>query len=103
LFSLAPSTPPQNFTAVVRGPNTVSLTWSPPPPSQQNGVIRRYHISQNETVTGIITTYTQGGDHNELVIHTLHAHYEYLFTIAAETVAQGPFSNPVAVTTLEAG
>ena len=103
MFSLAPSTPPQNFTAVVRGPNVVSLTWSPPPPNQQNGVIRYYHINQNETNTGILTTYTQGGDHNELVIHTLHAHYEYQFTIAAETVEQGPFSNPVTVTTSEDG
>ena len=77
--------------------------WSPPPPRQQNGVIRQYHISQNETNTGILTTYTRGGDHNELVVRFLHAHYRYLFTIAAETVEQGPFSNPVAVTTSEAG
>jgi len=68
-------------------------------------VIRYYHINQNETNTGILTTYTRGGDHNELVIHTLHAHYEYQFTIgiAAETVEQEPFSNPVTVTKLEAG
>ena len=50
-----------------------------------------------------MTNYTQGGDHTELIISSLHAHYQYQFTIAAETVQQGPFSNPVTVTTLEAG
>ena len=88
---------------MVRSPNVVSLTWSAPPPSQQNGVIRYYHINQNETNTGILTTYTRGGDHNELVVRFLHPHYEYLFSISAETVEQGPFSDAVAVTTLEAG
>ena len=50
-----------------------------------------------------MTNYTQGGDHTELIINSLHAHYQYQFTIAAETLQQGPFSNPVTVTTLEAG
>ena len=50
-----------------------------------------------------MTNYTQRGDHNELIIGSLHAHYQYQFTIAAETVQQGPFSHPVTVITLEAG
>ena len=103
LLSAAPSTPPQNFTVEVLSSTAVFLQWISPRIDQQNGVIRNYLIRQYETNTGILTNYTQGGDHNELVVGSLHAHYQYQFTISAETVQQGPFSNPVIVTTQEAG
>ena len=103
LLFAAPSTPPQNFTVEVLSSTAVFLQWMSPRIDQQNGVIRNYHIRQYETSTGILTNYTQGGDRTELVVDSLHAHYQYQFTIAAETVQQGPFSNPVTVTTLEAG
>ena len=38
-----------------------------------------------------------------MVVGSLRAHNQYQFTISAETVQRGPFSNPVTVTTLEAG
>ena len=103
LLSVAPDSPPQNFTADVLNSTAVFLQWSPPTLDQQNGVIRKYHIRQFETVTGIVTRYMRGGNFTELLIGSLHAYYQYQFTIAAETVEQGPFSNPVTVTTLEAG
>ena len=103
LLSAAPSTPPQNFTADVLNSTAVFLQWSLPTLDQQNGVIRKYHIRQFETVTGILTTYMRGGNYTEMLIGSLHAHYQYQFIIAAETVERGPFSNPVTVTTLEAG
>ena len=61
-----------------------------------------YHIRQYETITGVVTNYTQARGHTELIIGSLNAHYHH-FTIAAETVQQGPFNNPATVTTLEAG
>ena len=103
LLSVAPDSPPQNFTADVLNSTAVFLQWSPPTLDQQNGVIRKYHIRQSETVTGILTNYSREGNYTELLIGSLHAYYQYQFTIAAETVEQGPFSNPVTVTTLEAG
>ena len=103
LLSAAPSTPPQNFTVEVLNSTAVFLQWISPRIDQQNGVIRNYHIRQYEISSGFLTNYTQGGDHNELVVGSLHAHYQYQFTISAETVQQGPFSNPVIVTTEEAG
>ena len=103
LLSVAPDSPPQNFTADVLNSTAVFLQWYPPTLDQQNGVIRKYHIRHCETVTGIVTSYMRGGNFTELLIGSLHAYYQYQFTIAAETVEQGPFSNPVTVTTLEAG
>ena len=103
LLSLAPSTPPQNFTVKVLSSTDVFLRWFPPLLDQQNGEIRSYHVRQYETSTGILTNHTQEGNHTELVVGSLHAHYQYQFTIAAETVQLGPFSNPVTVTTLESG
>ena len=102
-FSLAPSTPPQNFTVKVLSSTDVFLRWFPPSLDQQNGEIRNYHIRQFETSKGILTNHTQEGNHTELVVGSLHAYYQYQFTIAAETVQPGPFSNPVTVTTLESG
>ena len=103
LLSVAPDSPPQNFTADVLNSTAVFLQWSLPTLDQQNGVIKNYHIRQIETVTGILISYMRGGNYTELLIGSLHAYYLYQFTIAAETVEQGPFSNPVTVTTLEAG
>ena len=103
LLSVAPASPPQNFTADVLNSTAVFLQWSLPTLDQRNGVIRKYHIRQFETVTSILTSYMRGGNYTELLIGSLHAYYQYQFTIAAETVERGPFSNPVTVTTLEAG
>ena len=103
MFSLAPTTPPQNFTVEVLSSTDVFLRWFPPSLDQQNGVIRNYHIRQYDTGTGILTNYTQGKDRTELVVGSLSPHNQYQFTIAAETVEPGPFSNPVTVTTLESG
>lgn len=103
MFSLAPTTPPQNFTIEVLSSTDVFLRWFPPSLDQQNGVIRNYQIRQYDTATGILTNYTQERDRTELVVGSLSPHNQYQFTIAAETVEPGPFSNPVTVTTLESG
>ena len=103
IFSAAPSAPPQNFTVEVLSSTVVFLRWAPPKPDQQNGVIRIYLIRQYETNTDILTNYTQEENRFEMVIGSLRAHNQYQFTIAAETVKLGPFSSPVAVTTLESG
>ena len=103
LLSVAPASPPHNFTADVLNSTAVFLRWSLPTLDHQNGVIRKYHIRQFETVTSILTSYMRGGNYTEMLIGSLHPYYQYQFTIAAETVERGPFSNPVIVTTLEAG
>ena len=103
VLSVAPGSPPQNFTADVLNSTAVFLQWSLPTLDQQNGVIRKYHIRQIETVTDTPTNYTRGKNYTEMLIGSLHPYYQYQFTIAAETVERGPFSNPVIVTTLEAG
>ena len=103
LLSVAPASPPQNFTADVLNSTAVFLQWSLLTLDQQNEVIRKYNFRQFETVTGILTSYTKGGNYTEMLTGSLHAYYQYQFTIAAETDERGPFSNPVIVTTLEAG
>ena len=103
LLSVASASPPQNFTVDVLNSTAVFLQWSLPTLDQQNGVIRKYNFRQFETVTGILTSYTRGGNYTELLIGSLYAYYQYQFTIAAETIERGPFSNPVIVTTLEGG
>jgi len=102
----APSSPPLAVQAFVQTSTTVLLVWQPPPMFQQNG-----------NVTGYIVNYTRVGNqyrsHPTLVgvnssmignllvvnISNLEKGINYTFAIAAVTVAQGPFSVPVAEST----
>jgi len=46
----APSSPPQNFTAAALSPNSITLTWSPPPlhSSQPAGLEYPGHLSKRK-------------------------------------------------------
>lgn len=79
----------------------LQLTWLIPLTEDRNGVIRRYSVSLTEKERGIqlqqVTTATT------LVLTSLHPHYTYNLTVAAETVALGPYSEPVTVQLPEDG
>ncbi len=90
-----PSYPPKNFQANPTDSRTLLLTWEPPDPQHQNGIIREYII--NGTVT-------EGGEElqwisntTSLLVDGLHPYYTYNFIIAAVTIASGPFSEVHAV------
>jgi receptor-type tyrosine-protein phosphatase Q len=74
-----------NSTAII-------FTWDPPIPSGRNGNITGYSLVVRELITNITTTYSQSGEHIELVVSSLHPFYEYECAIAAETgVGRGPY------------
>lgn len=79
------------------------MTWLPPLPMEQNGVLELYNITVHELNTGTTTRYWREADHNQLVISLLHPYYDYEVSIAATTVQTGVFTDPVTVRTLEAG
>ena len=98
-----PSGFPANITATATSPTSATLTWTPPPIEQQNGIITGYEIiirdDSHEQMFYVNTNQTY------MSIDFLLPFRTYRFFIAALTeVGTGPFSNgETVINTLEAG
>ena len=96
-----PTAPPANLTVTAVTSRTATLSWDPPPYEGQNGVIREYMLSVNRSDTSFFvvlnTTLTQ------LTVEHLLPFRTYLFTVAAQTIAIGPFSTEVGIQLSEDG
>ena len=89
----APSSPPQNVTAIAVSSTLAELFWLPPPSEHQNGIIHEYSVikvtlpsGHLEELTAVDATISFDG---------LHPYTPYIFVVAAKTVALGPFSDQV--------
>ena len=103
-FHTAPSSPPLNSSGEVLGPMAVSVSWGPPAPDGQNGIITSYTVLITEVLTNTTTTYQRDGSRTELVVTGLHPYYDYSCAVAAQTsVGLGPFGAPFTVTTNQDG
>ena len=92
----APTLPPLNVTVDVVDATSVIVSWEDPPEENQNGLIESYTVR----VLGVDSEedFTVSADSMEITVGDLHPFYSYKFTVAAVTVAQGPFSTtPVTV------
>ena len=100
-ISLAPSSPPQSIEGSVSSSTSILLTWQPPAPSNQNGIIQHYisRVTEEETMRQfqLMSTTTS------ITATALHPYYTYSFTISAVTVSEGPYSQPLSLQTLEDG
>lgn len=70
-------------------------------PEDQNGIIRLYEVNIVEIDTG--DTFTVTSNVTNLAVTSLHPAYTYECSIAAYTVAIGPYSEPFNITTDEDG
>ena len=96
---LAPSAPPQNFTAI--SGRSISLTYMPPPLIDQNGVLTSFSIEyfgvDRDTTTRNITV---PASQLSLNITQLNEDTTYMIRIRASTVVGfGPFSDFITATT----
>ena len=101
LVSSAPKSPPVITTHYAINSSTVAFQWDPPPPQDHNGIIREYVVTistlgYNETQTQIFTGTTA-------IIGSLIPSFTYQFTVAAYTIATGPYSTSVNITLPEDG
>ena len=104
LFLAAPSSPPLSSAGEVLGPTAISISWQPPAPEGQNGIITSYTVLVTEVLTNTTTTYQRDGSRTELVITGLHPYYDYSCMVAAQTsVGLGPFGTSFTVTTHQDG
>ena len=68
----------------------IQISWSQPPSKEQNGIIRSYIVNIIITKTGqqIQRTTTN----TAITAENLHPYYNYRISVAAVTVATGPYS-----------
>jgi hypothetical protein len=97
----APASPPQNMSIRVVSSQSISVTWIPPPPEDQNGIITSFIILVHNVLSGESMLYQRESHHSKLVVEFLHPYYEYDVSMAAETIEMGPFSPSQRVQTLE--
>ena len=77
------------------------MTWQPPPPEHQNGIITAYVVNvsleDNDTIVQHYTTSSPS-----LTLVGLHPFSTYMVVVAAETgVGRGPFSSGLRIYTPE--
>ncbi len=63
---IGPSIPPADFQVVATGPDSVAVSWSPPPLDAQNGIIIAYVLTcrPEGLVTSLPATYTAVGNYS---------------------------------------
>ena len=83
-------------------PTTLVLSWQPPAPENQNGIIVHYVVNITEMETGRLLSFTAVNT-TTLSVSTLHPFYTYTCIVAAVTIGIGPYSATVEVELPEDG
>ena len=98
---IAPSAPPMNISVYSSSITSTAfvISWDPPALIHQNGIVTYYTVILLEEETGVEYEHTSFS--TSLSVHSMHPAYTYQCRVAAHTVAQGPFSQPINVTTNE--
>lgn len=100
----APSAPPTSLSINVTSPQSLVVSWDPPPLEDRNGIIRYYiiRIRGEEEDTSLREINTQSST-TRFTVEDLHPYYNYNVSVAAGTTATGPFTPTVRVQIPETG
>ena len=90
LLCLAPSGPPEGISAVALDPRMIQINWSQPLPEEQNGIIRSYLVNITVAETGQHIQLTT--NNTTITAENLHPFYNYHYSVAAVTIAAGPYT-----------
>ena len=79
---------------------SIVISWSPPLPHLQNGIIQYYIIviHENNTNTTISSIVHNATNTNVITAVNLHPYYKYTVSVAAYTVDLGPYQSTTSVT-----
>jgi hypothetical protein len=98
---IEPTAPPLNVSYGGRTNVSITLIWNPPPFEHQNGQIRSYSIIITYPLSETQRLLTTNSSYTNFTIGGLQPYSSYLFSIAAETISLGPYSNTINVSTVE--
>ena len=99
---IVPTGPPQGVEVQSETSTTLVLSWQPPAPENQNGIIVHYIVNITEMETGRLLSFT-AVNMTTLSVPMLHPFYTYTCIVAAVTVGIGPYSATVEVELPEDG
>lgn len=91
---------PANLSAITQDSSTILLSWDEPS-GRHNGIIQEYRVNITEVETGRMFQHVSTT--TSLTVMNLHPDYTYNWIVAAFTVAEGPYSNIMSITTPEDG
>ena len=97
----APYSPPLNVSGISISSMSILLFWSPPPLSEQNGIIAYYRVNITEVETG--NDISLLSPDTFITVSFLHPFYTYIFVVSAVTVTEGPYSDEFIITTPQDG
>ena len=99
---IVPSGYPHSFEATAASSTSAIITWDPPLPEEQNGIIIGYIINVTVAETG--ERFQLFSNSTSITVDTLQPFTTYLCIIAARTViGTGPFSTVITLETPEDG
>ncbi|XP_054706110.1 roundabout homolog 1-like [Uloborus diversus] len=88
-----PSAPPDNLQIRVTGPNSATVTWSPPPPQHRNGILQGYSIRVLDNSSQLYAQITTNSTTTSVTLTNLTVGTTYNIKAAAFTSSGiGPFS-----------
>lgn len=96
---VAPISPPLSLLISNVSASGFLLSWSDPPLSDQNGVVRSYEVNITEENTA--NQFQLISFSKSQWVASLHPFYNYSCIVSAVTVEAGPYSEPITVTTSE--
>ena len=99
--SIAPTSAPVNTSGYAVDSTSISISWTPPPFEDQNGILRNYVINITELETGI--TFSHLSLTTSISLYNLHPFYRYSVTVTAVTVGPGPATTVFTLQTREDG
>ena len=101
LLCLVPSGPPKDISAIALGPRIIQINWNQPLPEDQNGFIRSYMVNITMSETGQHIQLTTNS--TTITAEGLHPYYNYHISVAAVTIAIGPYTKIYSLQTPQDG
>ena len=102
-YSPVPVGSPEITAATAVDPMTIQVSWNPPRPDEQNGIIGYYIVNVTGTHPRMGESFQQNCYSVSCNITHLYPYQTYQLTVSAVTIGPGPYSEVYTVTTLEAG
>ena len=100
-YPLAPSGPPEALSAIALGPRVIQIRWNQPLPEKQNGFIQSYIVNITMSETGQDIQLTT--NNTTVTAEGLHPYYNYHISVAAVTIARGPYTKVYSLQTPQDG
>ncbi len=96
--SIVPTGVPKTMQVDSQSSSVISISWRPPVPEQQNGVITSYYIAVLEVQTGTTLKFQTHGSASFYIVNALHPYYTYNCSVAAFTIGLGPSAHASVLT-----